>query len=243
MDAAQDNQQQRRLSSEQLVRKAGEAPGLRRDVQQACLKDIASFCMRDADYAFLLRQTGADRDQIVQAFQQVRICLANNSDALSTPCYEVLASESVEPRAIKPDQARGMGRGNMRDSDDDGRHHGPHGGKRHGRDRWQDSEDDSSELARPPRQTGDQDGGPRGPMRFDHGGRAIDFHGRHSRHGGCSVGHFIAWLIILPFFCFGVYIAGRRALKHYRKHRRNNAPRPVNDSSEEYEPLKTNEAT
>lgn len=225
MDAARDQQQQRRLSSVQLVRTASEIPGMRRDVQQACLKEIASFCMRDADYAFLLRQTGADRKQIMQAFQQVNVCLANNSDALSSTCYIVLASDTVEPKEA-------MGRGNLRDGDMDGHHHG------HGR--WQDSEDDSSELARPPRQFSDMEGGPRGPMRFDHDGRVIDFHARH-RHGGCNVGQFIAWLIILPFFCFGVYVASKRALKDYRKHCRLNAPRPAHDTSEEYEPLKTNE--
>jgi hypothetical protein len=154
---------------------------------------------------------------MVEALRNVHGCLAANSEALSPACLATLVSEILE--STKSAAPRGRNAGGAR------KNHGHHrtAVRRHKDD--QDEKDSSEDVGgttegllygignMEEKVTPTQDNGR--IDQWDHGNHRRHHHRAHRDEGV----HPLVWVVVLPFFCLGVFVTMKRAVMMYRQRR------------------------
>jgi hypothetical protein len=234
--------QQDHLAREQRAERPTDS---RVSIQVACASEISKWCPNDEERAMELLNDGADRADLEAALLQVNQCLASRTSVLSTECLSSLAvaymQASQDSGVYGRGRVRNQGRGIDRARDRFRQQDGPRRPVDDSEDTWQQPPPDNDRNA--PRDN--KQDAEKYYFWNKHGfGRANDDTSQIRSGGGGHPHHHddggfahpvVTWLVILPFFALGVFVAARRAITFYRQ--RQLAMTHHSGDTRDYEPL------
>lgn len=210
-------------------------------IQAKCEPEILQLCGDEETAMLRLLKDGVHPHDVSEALLRVHQCLASQADELSQPCMASLVSTYLNSQLVEetpPASARRVRDGPfkhtewrspqpMRPADSDDQLH----------------RDDRHEFNHQPHtQTADEKLSyyweNHGFGRNGGGAPMMRHHGGHHHHGtdgkpGC-LSSVLLWVVVLPFFALGVYVAGKQAMTYYNKGQMPFAKR----GTANYEPLK-----
>jgi hypothetical protein len=240
-----NNHESRRLASDYLVglvRNSEYTRQTSKRIASGCSEELTAYCASDVMIVRALIQAGPNTHEgaLVDALRNVGVCLAKNADSLSQYCMDTMVRELViKNNAGATPPLNGNGNGN----DAGPQWPVPAGGggadnNRNG-DHWQ-YEGNTHDRGVRGRQWGGGDDDSSSDLEVyivnHHGGRGHGPHHHRGGHGGRVSA--AVWVIILPFFCLGLYVVVKHGIA-YMKKRRATFMGVMNG---EYVPLKTETA-